>query len=263
MTRFAGKVVLVTGAANGIGAAIAQRFADEGADLSICDVDGAALEAFAQDLRATGRRVLARTVDVSRQDEVEALIAGTVSVLGRLDVLVNNAAIGAFGKVTELAPEAWSRVMAVGLDSVFFASRAAMPHLRETGGCIVNTGSISGLFGDYGLVAYNTMKGAVANLTRNMAIDHAGEGVRVNAVAPGGVRTPGARAFEAADFQLEYQRLIPMGRMAEAPEIAGVVAFLASSDASYVTGVNLVADGGVTAATGQPNFHRVFSARTG
>ena len=258
MRRFDGKIVLVTGAARGIGAAIATRFAEEGAHLALCDIDAEVLDAFAASIRHDGQDIVTIRADAGIREEIESFIEVALDRFGQIDVLVNNCGTGVLGYVPDITDEGWRRTMSVTLDSVFYASRKAIPHLIRTKGSIVNTGSISGLFGDYGLAAYNTAKGAVANLTRNMAIDHEPDGIRVKAVAPGGVRTHGARHLaESEIFQAEYRKLIPMGRMADPHEVAGAVAFLASTDASYITGINLVIDGGVTAATGQPNLYRL------
>ena len=257
--RFDGRVAIVTGAASGIGEATARRLASEGASLILADIDAQRLDTVLTELISLGAAAVAKCVDVSIGDHVNELVAFAVQSFGRLDILINNAGISLFGHVTEITPEQWHRVMAVDVDSVFFGARAAIPHLVVTQGCIVNTCSISGLFGDYGLVAYNTAKGAVANLTRSLAIDHAPDGIRVNSVCPGGVATP-MTAGILNRFGEEYERLIPMRRPAQPEEIAAAIAFLASDDASYITGHNLVVDGGVTAATGQPNFNRLIRA---
>lgn len=256
---FQDRVVVITGAASGIGAATARRFAELGATLSLADRATDALEDLAADLRAAGWGDPATlTVDVAVESEVTSLIEQTVARFGRLDVLVNNAGIGHYGHITDTTTEAWRRVMAVDLDSVFFACRAAIPHLAATGGNVVTTCSISGLYADPGLAVYATAKGAVANLTRNLAVDHARQGVRVNAVCPGGVRTPMLQSV-LDRWPEEYERLVPMGRPAEPHEIASAITFLASPEASYITGINLVVDGGVTAKTGQPDFDMLFS----
>jgi meso-butanediol dehydrogenase/(S,S)-butanediol dehydrogenase/diacetyl reductase len=259
MRRFEGLVVSISGAASGIGSAAALRFAAEGAKLALCDLQAERLEAVASKLSA---KVFARAVDVSDGDAYAAYIDDAAAHFGQLDVLVNNAGIGCFGHVDEITPEAWRRTLAVDLDAVFFGSRAALQHLCKTRGSIVNTASISGLFGDPGLVAYSVAKAGVVNLTRNMAVDHAHDGIRVNCVCPGGVGTPMLKAHTRdAAIMEEYARLVPMGRVAEPEEVASAIAFLASKDASYITGQALVVDGGVTAQTGQPNFDRLYRER--
>lgn len=259
MHRFAGQVVLISGAASGIGAAAVQRFAAEGASLALCDMQSERLDAVAAEL---GTRVFTRVVDVSDCEAYARFIEDAAKHFGRLDVLVNNAGVGCFGHVDEITPEAWRRTIAVDLEAVFFGSRAALPHLRKTRGSIVNTASISGLFADPGLVAYNVAKAGVVNLTRNLAVDHASDGVRANCVCPGGVGTPMLRAHTRDPAIMEeYARLVPLGRVAEPDEIASAMTFLASKDASYITGHALVIDGGVTAQTGQPNFDRLYRER--
>jgi meso-butanediol dehydrogenase/(S,S)-butanediol dehydrogenase/diacetyl reductase len=259
--RFAGKVALVTGGASGIGAATARRLRAEGARVMVADLNVEAGAALAKELAESGAEgALFHGVDVADQASVEALVEETVRRFGRLDVLVNNAGIGSFGLTPDLDPEAWHRVIAVDLHSVFYGCRAAIPHLRrDGGGAIVNTASISGLGGDYGFAAYNAAKGAVANYTRTLAVDHAREGIRTNAVCPGPIDTPLAAALTASPVAMAaYARCIPMGRIGRAEEVAAAIAFLASDDASYVNGVCLEVDGGLLAHTGQPNFVALF-----
>src|SRR5215216_6130412 len=174
MRRFAGKIALVTGAASGIGRATALRFAAEGARLALCDLNGEALQAVAAETKVAEQDLFLRTVDVGDGDAVEAFVRDAATALGGLDILVNNAGMASFGHIDEITPEHWRRVFAVDVDSIFFASRAALPFLRESKGCIVNTASISGQLGDPGLAAYCAAKGSVINLTRQLAVDHAG-----------------------------------------------------------------------------------------
>jgi meso-butanediol dehydrogenase/(S,S)-butanediol dehydrogenase/diacetyl reductase len=252
--RFAGQVVVITGAASGIGAASARRFADEGATLVLGDVDCEGMAAVAKECGDASSVV----TDVSRAEDVVALLETCVDRHGRLDVLFNNAGIMGAGTLPELEPEAWQRVIDVDLNSVFYGCRAAIPHLRKQGGgVIVNTASISGIAGDYALPAYNAAKAAVVNLTRSLAIEHADQNIRVNSVCPGPIATPMTAVVESMpEIEAEYAQSIPMGRLGRPEEIAGVVAFLASADASYITGAAIVVDGGLTACTGQPNFRR-------
>lgn len=262
MRRFDGKIVAITGAASGIGAAAATRFASEGARLALCDLNLDRLQTFAETLGLGQADLFLRAVDVGDGDAVEAFVRDAAEMLGGLDVLVNNAGMGCFGHVDEITPEQWRRTLAVDLDGVFFGSRAALPYLRKSGGNIVNTASISGAFGDPGLVAYNVAKAGVINLSRNMAVDHAHEGIRVNCICPGGVGTPMIKAHMRDEGMMDdYARLVPMGRVGTPEEMAAGICFLASSDAAYITGHALTIDGGVTAQTGQPNFDRHYRDR--
>lgn len=253
--RFEGRVALVTGGASGIGAATARRLAQEGARVMVADLDEAKGKEVASEL---GDQGAFHGVDVSDLEQVDALVAATAERFGRLDVLFNNAGIGSFGETPDLDPEQWHQVIAVDLHSVFYGCRAAIPHLRAAGGgAIVNTASISGVAADYGFAAYNAAKGAVSNYTRTLAIDHAREGIRVNAVCPGLIATALSKVLlDQPSIMEDYTERIPMGRAGTADEVAATVAFLASDDARYVTGHCLVVDGGITCHTGQPNFTR-------
>ncbi len=249
--RFEDKVVLVTGGASGIGAASARRFAAEGARVMVADLDEAAGKEIASEIGG-----VFQTADVSDLEQVNALVEATVEQLGGLDVLFNNAGIGSFGETPDIDPEQWHKVIATDLHSVFYGCRAAIPHLRARGGgAIVNTASISGVAADYGFAAYNAAKGAVTNYTKTLAIDHARENIRVNAVCPGLIETALSKILLDQPAVVEdYAERIPMGRPGTADEVATTVTFLASDDARYVTGHCLVVDGGITVHTGQPNF---------
>jgi meso-butanediol dehydrogenase / (S,S)-butanediol dehydrogenase / diacetyl reductase len=251
MGRFTGRTALVTAAASGIGLATARRLGAEGANLVLSDIRLDELEARAKDIEAP--RVLCRRADVRSKADIEAFVATAAETFGRIDVLVNNAGIGRRGRVQDLADDEWRLVMDVTLDSVFLASRAALPHLARARGNIVNVASISGLAGDGGNAAYNAAKGAVVNLTRAMAVDHGPDGVRVNAVCPGLTITPLTAKMRASEpVMAQFADRIPLGRAGAADEIARAIAFLASDEASYVSGVCMAVDGGLSAWTGQP-----------
>ncbi|HEY0425351.1 MAG TPA: SDR family oxidoreductase, partial [Rhodopila sp.] len=183
----------------------------------------------------------------------EAMVAATVSCFGRIDVLVNNAGVAPAGPFAEAPIADWRRVMATDVDGVLFCCRAALPHLLETRGCIVNTSSVSGLRGDWNMSFYNAAKGAVTNLTRALALELGERGVRVNAVNPSFTITDMTKDMEQDSALMErFKERIPLGRPAQPDDIAGVIAFLASDDARFVTGVNLPVDGGLSASNGQP-----------
>lgn len=251
MGRFEDKVVVITGAGAGIGEAAARRFSDEGAKVVLADRDRANLARVAGELPA--ERTRTHVADVAQYADVEALIAETLAAFGRLDVLVNNAGVARVGKITDTSFAHFDLVMSVNVRGVWNGCRAALPHLIASKGCIVNTASVSGLGGDWGMSLYNASKGAIVNLTRALALDHGRDGVRVNAVCPTVTFTAMADPIhESATVMARLRERVPLGRPALPAEVAAAIAFLASDDASFITGVNLPVDGGVSASNGHP-----------
>ncbi|EJL6721123.1 SDR family oxidoreductase [Vibrio sp. B511a] len=245
------KVALVTGSANGIGLAIAKRLYEEGANVALADWNeeqlANAVESFDK------QRVSAHSIDVSDPDKVAALISDVVTRFGKLDILVNNAGVHVPGTVIEGSVEDWKKISGVNIDGVVYCAKFALPELLKTKGCMVNTASVSGLGGDWGAAFYCASKGAVVNLTRAMALDHGAEGVRINAVCPSLVKTNMTNGWPQ-EIRDKFNERIALGRAAEPEEIASVVTFLASDDASFINGVNLPVDGGATASDGQPKI---------
>ncbi len=249
--RFANKVVIVTGAGTGIGASTTVRFAQEGATVILVGRTKATLDVVAAGLHPD--RTVVHVADVGSETAIVAVINDTVARFGRLDVLVNNAAVFIPGAAGDVSTADWRTMMSVNLDGVFFAVRAALPYLIKVKGCIVNVSSASGLGADWGAAAYDTAKGAISNLTRSLALDYGSKGIRINSVCPGYTDTPMAAGVKSSDvLTAKFYERIPMGRAAQPEEVASVIAFLASEDASFVSGVNLPVDGGLTASNGQP-----------
>ncbi|MGH3309801.1 MAG: SDR family NAD(P)-dependent oxidoreductase [Streptomyces sp.] len=248
MRRFEEHAALITGAGQGIGAAIARRLADEGAHVLVTDLDGARAEQAAAGIRAEGGRADSLACDVGDRQAVEAAVAHAVARFGGLDVLVNNAyACHADAALLEDEPdEIWQRDLDTTLTGAFRCARAAMPHLAAAGGrgAIVSIGSVNGIQ-DFGNHAYSAAKAGLASLTRTLAGDGGPRGVRVNLVAPGTVHTAAWAGREAA---LERASSVyPLGRVGRPEDVAAAVAFLASSDAAWITGCTLSVDGGITA----------------
>ncbi|EPP2127461.1 SDR family NAD(P)-dependent oxidoreductase [Vibrio alginolyticus] len=245
------KVALVTGSANGIGLAIAKRLYEEGANVALADWNeeqlANAVEGFDK------QRVSAHSIDVSDPEKVAALISDVVTRFGKLDILVNNAGVHVPGSVIEGSVEDWKKISGVNIDGVVYCAKFALPELLKTKGCMVNTASVSGLGGDWGAAFYCASKGAVVNLTRAMALDHGAEGVRINAVCPSLVKTNMTNGWPQ-EIRDKFNERIALGRAAEPEEIASVVTFLASDDASFINSVNLPVDGGATASDGQPKI---------
>lgn len=252
MRRFDGKIAIVTGGANGIGAACVRRLAAEGATVYAMDRDGAALDLQDRALRAQGNRVTGIALDITDEAALAEAFA-TATASGRLDILFAVAGIWQQGPIEDLAPAVWDRIYAVNVRAMASCCRLAVPVMaRGGGGAMVTMASISGLRGDAGWAAYNTTKAAVINLTQCLAWEVGGRGIRVNTVCPGPIATAANIKDISDDQAREYAEVCAIPRMGTADEVAGAMAFLASDDASYVTGAALVVDGGLTARTGQP-----------
>ena len=244
--RFEGRTALVTGAASGIGRATALRLASEGAAVVVADIQEEAAQEVVGAISDAGGRAVYQRLDVSDASAWEAAIAATEHAFGGLDILINNAGIGDTDPIEETSIETYDRVIAITQTSVFLAHKAASAALKRSGnGSVVNVSSMFGIVGGFGTSpAYHAAKGAVRLLTKSTALAWAKEGVRVNSVHPGFVETP-----ILGDTDLEMlANVTPMGRLAQPEEIAAVIAFAASDDASFVTGAEFVVDGGYTAA---------------
>lgn len=241
--RLEGKVAIVTGGSSGIGKAIAEKYVEEGAEVVIADIDEEKGEEVAEEVGCEFVEC-----DVSDWGSIKDLVESTVDEYGKLDVMVNNAGIGSQSTIEEMSIDEWKKILSVDLDGVMYGTKAAVPHLKETEGCVINMGSIYGLTGDIGATAYNAAKGGVINFTRSVADDLAQHNVRVNSICPGFVDTPMIdEAMNDEEFKQHVMNMTPMKRIAQPEEIADVAVFLASEESSYITGVNLPVDGGWTA----------------
>ena len=249
MERFTDKVVLITGAASGIGRATAERLAQEGASLALSDVNADGLEQTGETCRGLGAKVLTMVADVSDESSVADTISSTIAEYGRLDVLCNIAGILQFKDFRETTLADWNKVIAVNLTGTFLMCRDAMPHLLESQGNIVNMASTAALAGQPWAAPYAASKGGIHSLTLGLAVEFAKMGVRSNSVAPGSIDTPIQDAFqlpEGADPKLLY-RVMPLDEMRGPEQVASAVAYLASDDAAHVNGTVLRVDGGTLA----------------
>jgi NAD(P)-dependent dehydrogenase (short-subunit alcohol dehydrogenase family) len=249
MARFTDRMAVVTGAGSGLGRATAQRLAEEGAPVAVVDLDGDAAEKTAAEISERGGTARAYTTDVSDPAQARSAVDTAAGDLGRPAVLVNAAGIGSFAHTVEETYERWSAILGVNLTGTFLMCQAALRHMLEGGGVIVNVASNAGLMGQPYSAAYCSSKGGVVELTRALAVEYLRRGVRVNAVAPGGMNTPmiaGFRMPEGVNMK-EFARVTsPLGA-AEPEEVAGLIAYIASDDGRYMTGSIVSIDGGITA----------------
>lgn len=250
--RFEGRAALVTGGGHGIGAATVIRLAAEGASVAVVDLDRGRAEGVAGEIRAAGGAALGLVADVSVPAELAAAVDAATTRLGPLDVVHSNAGVLIPGSALEQSVEDWDRTFAVNVRAAFLTAKAVLPGMVERrAGSIVFTASTSALVGEPGLAAYDASKAALVNMTRQLAADYSPRGIRVNCVCPGWIPTgfndPALAGMDDEAVAAMVRAAVPMGRQGAPEEIAAAVAYLASDDASYVTGHALVVDGGLTA----------------
>ena len=252
--RLKDKVAVITGAASGIGKSTSLLFGQEGAKVMCVDINGEGAERVAHQIADTGGEAASLTVDVAREEDVQRMVHEAVERWGRLDVLYNNAGIGVGGPVTQVTEEEWDRLIDINLKGVFLGCKHAIPEmLKQGGGAIVNTASDAGLRGIAWLSTYCASKGGVVLLTKSLAVEWAQQGIRVNCVCPGVIQTPILEPFlsQAGTGREEVLKRMaqmhPLGRVGQPEEVAQAVLFLASEEASFITGVALPVDGGLEA----------------
>lgn len=255
------RVALITGAASGIGAGIAKRFAQEGAIVAVLDIRADMVEQTCSFLHQQGGQALPLVVDLRSEDQVNHAIQQLHQQLGHIDILINNAAIMPSGVLHQTSTADWNAIFEVNVRGAFLMSKAVVPiMLDQAKGCIIHMASVTGILGLPGLAAYSATKGALIALARAMSTDYAGKGIRVNSVSPGTIDSPMLHHFlleqrDPAQLRKEFDAMHPIGRVGLIDEVASVCAFLASDDASFVTGANYTVDGGLSVKGQQPQDH--------
>ena len=255
--RLRDKIALITGAGSGIGEATAKTFAREGATVVVTDIDDDNGHRVVQEIRQAGGQAEYSHADIGEPADIEQMIAFATGRFGRLDILHNNALFTVVDRIGDISLEGWKKTVDVSLTGYWYATKMALgPMLKLGKGAIINTASVSGLAGDYTLGAYNAVKAGVVNISRVTGIEYARKGIRCNAICPGPILTPPLKRLGESHPEV-FERIkaaIPMGRYGEPQEIANVALFLASDEASFVTGAFFVADGGLWAHSGMPSL---------
>jgi 3-oxoacyl-[acyl-carrier protein] reductase len=245
MQMLSGKVALVTGAARGIGRAIAERLADEGADIALCDLQAEWMDDAAQAIEKRGRKALRLAADVSQSADVDKTVAAVVEAFGHVDILVNNAGITKDGLIMRMSDEQWDQVLAVNLRGTFLFTRAvSRPMMKQRSGVIVNIASIIGLIGNAGQCNYAASKAGVIAVTKSAAKELAPRGIRVNAIAPGFIESKMTEVL-SEEVKRKMLEAIPMNRFGTATDVAATVAFLCGEGSAYITGQVLSVNGGM------------------
>jgi NAD(P)-dependent dehydrogenase (short-subunit alcohol dehydrogenase family) len=251
--RLVNKVALITGAGRGIGQAIAEKMAVEGAAVVIAEIDRKSGQQTAADLSAKGLRALFVHTDITQENSVQNAAAQAVEQFGGLDILVNNAGVNFYFDATQMSGEDWDRAMAVDLKGAWLCCKYAIPAMRQRGGgAVVNIASVHATMTTYGMFPYAAAKSGLIGMTRSLALDWAAENIRVVAVSPGWVRTYLvdewlSKQADPQTAEAQVLKTLPLGRMATPQDVANLVAFVASDEAAYLTGTEIIIDGGVTA----------------
>jgi meso-butanediol dehydrogenase/(S,S)-butanediol dehydrogenase/diacetyl reductase len=255
MGRVQDKVIVITGGGSGIGEASAKAYAREGAQVVIAELRPEGGERVVSEIEAAGGKATFIQVDAEKPEDLERMVQYTVDTFGRIDALHNNVVWFESGRMGDISLEGFKRSLDIGLTAYWYASKQALPHMIAQGkGAIVNTSSVSGIAGDYGLGVYNALKAGVIGITRSMGIEYARKGIRVNAICPGPIGTPALLPMEQSAPEIFYaiRDAIPMGRYGLPEEVGNLALFLASDESSFCTGQFYVVDGGLNAFSNMP-----------